>query len=90
MSTYLDEILRSDLDTINFHYKVSTLMDSFLLAINKEFSLPANYPKRCGDEFKTWLLKHHPGALCVPVTHAAGSRQDLAVEGAASVYWNRK
>eukprot|EP00957_Ditylum_brightwellii_P193288 14717125-Ditylum_brightwellii.AAC.1 len=65
-------------------------MDSILCAINKEFSLPANYPKGHSDEFKTWLLKHHPSALLVPVTHATGSRQDLAVEGAESVYWNRK
>eukprot|EP00957_Ditylum_brightwellii_P098004 7464497-Ditylum_brightwellii.AAC.1 len=64
-------------------------MDSILCAIDKEFVLPANYPKRHGDEFKTWLLKHHPGVLLVPITHATDSRQDLAVEGAASVYWNR-
>jgi hypothetical protein len=66
------------------------MMDNILCAINKKFSLPANYPKGHGDEFKTWLLKHQPGALLVPCTHATGSRQYLAVEGAASVYWNRK
>eukprot|EP00957_Ditylum_brightwellii_P038107 2881554-Ditylum_brightwellii.AAC.1 len=65
-------------------------MDSILCAIDKEFSLPENYPKGHGDKFKTWLLKRHPGASLVPVTHATGSMQDLAVEDAASVYWNRK
>eukprot|EP00957_Ditylum_brightwellii_P168395 12818034-Ditylum_brightwellii.AAC.1 len=64
-------------------------MDSILWAIEKEFSLPANYPKGHGDEIKTWLLKHHPVALLVPATRATGSRQNLDVEGAASVYWNR-
>eukprot|EP00957_Ditylum_brightwellii_P110106 8397308-Ditylum_brightwellii.AAC.1 len=52
MPTYLDEILRSDLDTIDFHYRVSTMMDSILSAINKEFSLPANYPTGHDDKFK--------------------------------------
>eukprot|EP00957_Ditylum_brightwellii_P044816 3400310-Ditylum_brightwellii.AAC.1 len=64
-------------------------MDSILCAIDKEFSLPVNCPEGHGNEFKTWLLKHHPGVLLVPVTRATGSRLDLAVEGAASVYWNR-
>eukprot|EP00957_Ditylum_brightwellii_P194764 14835637-Ditylum_brightwellii.AAC.1 len=64
-------------------------MDSMLFAIDKEFSLPANYPKGHGNKSKTWLLKHHPGALLVPITCATGSRQDLAVISAASVYWNR-
>jgi hypothetical protein len=66
------------------------MFDSILRAINKEFSLPANYPKGHGDMFKHWLLKFHPGALLVPVTRTTGSRQDLAMEGAAAVYWNRQ
>eukprot|EP00957_Ditylum_brightwellii_P209172 15360651-Ditylum_brightwellii.AAC.1 len=90
MSIYLNEMLRNDLDTIDFYYRVSTMMKSVLCAIGKEFSLPDNYPKVHGDEFKTWLLKYHPGALIVPVTRVTGSRQDLAVESAASVYWNQK
>ena len=90
MSAYLNELLAADLDAIDFRYRVSTMMDAVLRAVDKEFSLPANYPKGHGDFFKHWLKQYHPGALLVPVTRASGSRQDLAVEGAAAVYWNRK
>ena len=39
--------------------------------------------------FKHWLLKFHPGAHLVPIHRTAESRQDLTMEGAAAVYWNR-
>ena len=71
-------------------YRVNTKMDAILRAIDKEFSLPANYPKGHGDQFKHWLKDFHPEALLVPVLRATGSRQDMAVEGAAAVYWNRR
>ena len=54
----------------------------------KEFSFPANYPKGHGDQFKLWMEVNHPGALLVTVKRSSGSRQYLAVEGAAAVYWN--
>ncbi len=88
LSNYLNDILAQDLDNIHFHYRVSTMFDAVLRAVDKEFSLPANYPKGHGDMFLHWLRVHHPGALLVPVQRTAGSRQDLAAEGAAAVFWN--
>ena len=61
------------------------MFDSVLRAVDKEFSLPANYPKGHGDLFLHWLKLNHPGALLVPVQRTAGSR-----EGAAAVFWNRR
>ena len=90
LSSYLNEILAADLDAIDFRYRVSTMMDAVLRSVDKEFSLPANYPKGHGDQFQHWLKKNHPEALMVPVQRISGSRQDLAAEGAAAVYWNRK
>lgn len=90
LSKHLDGILATDLEDIDARYRVNTKMDAILRAVDKEFSLPANYPKGHGDEFKHWLKEYHPGALLVPVLRATGSRQDLAVEGAGAVYWNRK
>jgi hypothetical protein len=90
LSSYLNEILASDLEAIDFRYRVSTMFEAVLRAIDKEFSLPANYPKGHGDMFLHWLKQNHPGALLVPVERTAGSRQDLAAEGAAAVYWNRR
>jgi len=90
LSTYLNEQLASDLDNIDFRLRVSTMFECVLRAVDKEFSLPANYPKGHGDAFKFWLKQYHPSALLVPVTRTSGSRQDLACEGAAAVYWNRR
>ncbi len=88
MSSYLNEFLANDLEAIDFWYRVSTMFEAVLCAIDKEFSLPANYPKGHGDMFLHWLKRNHPGALLVPVERTAGSRQDLAAEGAAAVYWS--
>lgn len=90
LSAYLDEMLQCDLDAISFKYRVSTMMDAVLRSIGKEFSLPANYPKGHEQEFKHWINNNHPQALLLPVQRTSGSRQDLAVEGAAAVCWNRK
>ena len=90
MSSFLNELLACDLAEINFRYRVSTLMDTVLRAVDKEFSLPANYPKGHGAQFRYWLMVYHPSALLVPVLRASGGQQDMAVEGAAAVYWNRR
>ena len=65
-------------------------MVAVMISTDKEFSLPANYPKGHGHEFKFWLDKYHPGVLLVPVEQVTGQRHDLVVEGAAAIYWNRK
>ena len=51
LSTYLNEMLASDLSDMAFRHRVSTMFDAVLRAIDKEFSLPANYPKGHGDLF---------------------------------------
>ena len=66
------------------------MVGAVLRAVDSEFSLPSNYPKGHGQSFQHWLKLHHPGVLLVPVQRTSGSCQDLAVEGAAAVYWNRK
>ena len=57
-------------------------MESVLRALDKEFSLNANYAKGHGDLFYEWMLHNHPDALLLAVERASGSRQDLEVEGA--------
>ena len=61
-----------------------------LRAIDKEFSLCANYPKGHGELFREWIEVKYPGILLLHVERASGSRQDLCVEGAGAVFWNRK
>ena len=79
LSKYLDEILACDLEAIDSRYKVSTMMDAVLRSIDKEFSLPENYPKGHGDVFKHWMKKYHPRDLLLPVDRNSGPQQDLAV-----------
>ena len=76
----MDYILAYDLEAIESRYRLSTMIDDVLSSIYKEFSQPENYPKGHGYLFKHWMKKYH----------TSGSRQDLAVEGAAAVYWNRR
>ena len=86
LSTYLNKVLASNLSGMNFSHSVSTMFDSVLQAVDKEFSLPANYPKGHGDLFLHWLKLNHLGTLLVPVQRTAGSWQDLATEGSAAVF----
>jgi len=67
LSRYLNRLLATDLAKIDCKYRVTAKMDAVLRAIDKEFSLPANYPKGHGDCFKHWLQKNYPGELLVAV-----------------------
>ena len=87
---YLTKLLKQDLNVIDFRYHVTTMFDSVLRAVDKEFSLPANYPKSHGDMFKIWMERHHPGIMFLPVEQSTGSRHDMIVEGATAVYRNRR
>ena len=66
------------------------MFDAILRAVDKAFSLLANYPKGHGAMFLHWLKLNNSGALLVLVERSSGSKQDLAAEGAAAVYWNRR
>jgi len=89
LTARLKEIHKEELDTIDFRLRVSTDMVLLLRAIDKEFSLCANYPKGHGDLFKEWISRVHPLALLFHVADTKGARQDLAFEGAGPVYMNR-
>ena len=60
-----------------------------LHAVDKEFSLCANYPKGNRDIFHECIDIYNPGALLLSVKRLPGSCQDLSVEGAGAVYTNR-
>ena len=85
----LKESLQEELAAINTRLRVGTDMVLVLRVADKEFSLCANYPKGHGDEFKEWIARVHPKALLLHVIRTAGSRQDLAFDGARALYMNR-
>ncbi len=63
-------------------------MSAIIRAVDKEFSLSANYPKGHGKLFLEWIREYYPGVLLLHVERAAGSRQDLCTEGSMAVYPN--
>ena len=63
-------------------------MSAIIRAVHKEFSLSANYPKGHGKLFLEWIREYYPGVLLLHVERAAGSRQDLCMEGSMAVYLN--
>jgi hypothetical protein len=80
--------LRASLDEIDPKLRVTTSMSAIIRAVDKEFSLSANYPKGHGKLFLEWIREYYPGVLLLQVEHAAGSRQDLCTEGSMAVYLN--
>ncbi|KAL7552655.1 hypothetical protein ACHAWF_015887 [Thalassiosira exigua] len=84
----LNEILRSSLDEIDPKLRVTASISAIIRAIDKEFSLSANYPKGHGELFLEWMRDNHLGELLFHVERAAGSRQDLCTEGAMAIIAN--
>ena len=89
LTTRLKETHKEELEAIEFRLRVATDMVLLLRALDKEFSLCANYPKGHGDLFKEWAVREHPRALLFHVWATSGARQDAAFEGAAPAYMNR-
>lgn len=80
--------LRASLDKIDPKLRVNESMSAIICAVDKEFSLSANYPKGHGKIFLEWIREYYPGVLLLHVERAAGSRQDLCTEGSMATYMN--
>ena len=76
------------MDQMNPDHRISPTIDAWLQAMDKEFSLCANYAKEHGDEFGDWMRDNHPGALLLHIKQTHGACQDLTIEGAGCLYWN--
>jgi hypothetical protein len=82
--------LSASLDEIYPKLKVTASMSALTCAVDKEFSLSANYPKSHGKLFLEWIREYNPGVLLLRVESIAGSRQDLCTEGSMAIYMNYK
>ena len=60
--------MNSDLDYIDDRLQVSTNIENILRAVDKEFSLAANYLKGHGELFRRWIETHGPGAILCTFT----------------------
>ena len=89
LTARLKATLHDELEAIDRRLRVSTSMEAVLRAMDKEFSLNANYAKGHGQLFFEWMEHNHPNELLLHVERTSGSRQDLCVEGAGALYLNR-
>ena len=88
--TYLTDLV-PEVNDIHFLLRISTSIEKYSIAIEKEFGATANYAKGYGARFITWMTIYHPGALLFPVLRVtSGARQDSGTEGAIVAYMNRK
>jgi hypothetical protein len=84
----LNILLQSGLDEIDPQLRVTSSMSTIIHIVNKEFSFSANYSKGHGKLFLEWIKEYHPGVLLLHLQCAAGSRQDLCMEGLMPIYMN--
>ena len=70
LSKYLKLHLCEDLEYIDSRLRVTPSIDMILCAVDKEFSLCANYPKGYGKIFYEWIEKNNPGSLLLHVERA--------------------
>ena len=88
LTKHFNAILKTSLEEIDPKLRVTASISAIIRAIDKEFSLCANYPKGHGQLFLEWMRKHHKGELLLHVERASGSRQDLCTEGSLAVLMN--
>ena len=87
-TSILRKALSGSLDDIDTRLRVQPNMKNGLRSLEKCFSLPANYPKGNGAEFKHWAKRFHPGVPLYPVQRTTGARHDMVLEGAVAAYIN--
>ena len=88
LTSHLNCLLRASLDEIDPRLRVTASINAVIRAVDKEFSLSANYPKGHGELFLEWMRENHSGELLLHVERAAGSRQDLSTEGCMAIVMN--
>jgi hypothetical protein len=89
LSTYLTTTtLRANHDEIDPKLRVTMSISAIIGAVDKEFSLSSNYPKRHDKLFLEWIRKHCLSILLMHIEHTGGSRQDLCTEGNLAIYMN--
>ena len=90
LSKHITAFLKDHIDKIDSRLRIGSLsMEVVIRTSHKEFSLTKKYPKGHGEIFQGFMNEYHPGALLFHCERVSGSRQDIAVEGACAVFWNR-
>ena len=88
LSDVLQEYLYGCLEGINYCIRIHPNTKNIHCDFNKRFSLPSNYPKGKGTEFKYWCVTYHPNGALYPVEQTTGASNDMVIEGAVPTYTN--
>ena len=83
-------LLEDDLSEFSSFERMSVDAMDLIRAAYKELHPGGAYAKGKGREFLAWSKEHFPKDMWMPMARAAGSRQDLAFDGAVPLFANRK
>ena len=89
-TSHLKVALEDDLSEFSSFDRMSVDGMDLIRAIYKEIHPSGEYAKGKGREFEAWRKARHAADMWMPVEHAAGSRQDMAFDGAVPLFVNRK
>ena len=89
VTKYVKGALKFDLNEIDRRLRVTTNIEGLIRAVGKYFGLCKNYAKGNGDHFQAWMERNYPDDLLMHVREPRGARQDVCVESAGAIYWNR-
>ena len=89
MDKYMRRIVEVNNVSLDSQLRVHFNLSDLCRAAHKEFSLTALYQKGKGELFKEFMESEHPGAFLFPIPNVNGTRQDIVVDAAHSLYTNR-
>ena len=94
MSLKQTAILKVDLEDSLAEFtsfeRMSVDVNDLIRSVSKEMHASQAYALGKGREATAWQKATHPSAPHMPYERAEGSRQDIALDGAVPIFWNRK
>lgn len=88
-TAHLKAELAEDLADFSSFDRMSVDGMDLIRAVFKELHSSGEYAKGKGREFHKWCATFFTSFPLMPFERVAGSRQDLAFDGAVAIFWNR-
>ena len=77
------------MDKIHSTLRITTILNIFFCAVDKDFNFTATYLKGHEEIFMAWMIINNPGDYLMPIMISlVGSRKYLCWDGAPSVFIN--
>ena len=85
----LKEELQDDLQEFASFDRMTADVNDLIRAASKELHAGQSYAKGKGREGEAWRKSEERAHVHLPYERAEGSRQDIALDGAVPIFWNR-